>query len=209
MSWFGKVRREFCPLASRFVGQPIQYVEIGVWTGDSAEWILANVLTAEGARGVGIDPYLPDSRRDQNTINAIRNSAMARLASYERYGKWSWLIEKSQEALRRWERGPIDLLYVDGSHSAHDVVLDFAFAWPHLRPGSVVIFDDWGIGQRKRRHRPHVPDAIEAILCAFRPLLTVVNPGRRQFAVEIIERPPLGELFPAESRVAEIASSIA
>lgn len=193
--WFNRVMDEFCPLAMRFAGQPILYVEIGVWKGNSAEWVCENVLTAPGARGIGIDPYPPDRKRSADDIdNLIKKHAVDRLKRFEDTGRWWWRFEKSQDVLRSWGQGPIDFLYVDGSHLAHDVVMDFCYAWPHLRDGSLVVFDDWGIGLRKERQGLlHVPTACRAITEAFGGMVEVVNPGGMQYALIVRNKLPLGE----------------
>ena len=41
------------------------------------------------------------------------------------------------------ERRSFDLVYVDGSHHALDVLTDAAHAWRLLAPGGIVIFDDY------------------------------------------------------------------
>ena len=39
--------------------------------------------------------------------------------------------------------GLFDLVYIDGSHSAKDVLLDSLLAWRLLRPGGAMIWDDY------------------------------------------------------------------
>jgi hypothetical protein len=189
--WFNKVRREFSRYVKPFIGQPITYVEIGCWIGGSAEHVARTVLTHDDARGFGIDPYDPMGKRHPASEMAkVQATAHAALAPYSAAGKWTWIQDRSQNALRTWEHGPIDLLYIDGSHFAHDALLDFCYAWPHLKVGSVVIFDDYGIGIRNRLKTqiPDVPDACEAVLAAFGLFLKPIG-CRLQFAVECIMRP--------------------
>ena len=179
MSWFGRVQEEFCPLVLPFAGKPIQYVEIGVWTGNSARYVCENVLTHPDARGVGIDHYPPDHKRTQAETFAIRDEAARNLAPFP---KWQFIYEPSQTALRKWD-GPIDLLYIDGDHNAPGALGDFCLAWPFLTPGAVVIFDDYGIGKKYRS--PHVPAAVEAVKIAFGKKGQVILDGAWQFAFRV------------------------
>ena len=39
--------------------------------------------------------------------------------------------------------GLFDLIYIDGSHSAKDVLLDSLLAWRLLRPGGAMVWDDY------------------------------------------------------------------
>ena len=192
--WFNSVMPEFCPLAMAFSGLPILYAEIGTWKGNSAEWVCKHVLTHPESRGVGIDSYPADFKRTQQFVDEnVKAHAVARMKRFSDAGKWSWIFEKSQDALRTWERGVIDVLYIDGSHLAHDVMMDFCFAWPHLRDGSLVIFDDFQIGQRReRKGLRHVPTACAAIARCFEGMIDVVNPGGRQYAVRVKNKLPLG-----------------
>lgn len=41
------------------------------------------------------------------------------------------------------EQRVFDLIYVDGSHEAYDVLVDACLGWKLLRPGGVILFDDY------------------------------------------------------------------
>lgn len=51
------------------------------------------------------------------------------------------LIGTSQEVARKW-KGPIDLLYIDGSHVYDDVLADFNNFYPYVRRGALVAMHD-------------------------------------------------------------------
>lgn len=191
--WFNSnIRPEFAAACAPFVGKPILYVEVGVWTGDSAEWTLRNVLTHPEARGVGIDSYQADYKRKQPEIDQIAVAAIERLVKFP---QWEWQIGKSQQILPTWNHGSIDLLYLDGSHSAHDVVADFCYSWPHLRVGSRVIFDDYAVGGRaeSKSGLPNVPTACKAITQCFASLVQPNCKGSRQFVLDVVKH-RVGEL---------------
>jgi predicted O-methyltransferase YrrM len=193
--WFRRVQGEFSKVASRFAGKRITYVEIGCWGGGSAEWTAKNILTHPQSRGVGIDPYQQDQTRRCFNVPAIRALAANRLR--DAIGdRWIWIREPSIEGLKNLSsligKIPIDLLYIDGLHEAHSVVQDFALAWPMLRAGSVVIFDDY---QKKGQQVwPHVKEGVQAIEIAFAGLVKPIH-CRRQYAMEVIrtDLPPLKE----------------
>lgn len=175
--WFRSVRRGFARRVREFSGKPIVYVEIGCWLGASASWIALNVLTHPESMGYGIDPYteLRKSFTEDGKIKhaaeemrCVRDAAHGRMAALGNQN-WAWIEETSEHALSTWPHGNIDLLYIDGQHSSMNVVLDFVLAWPHLRVGSGVIFDDYEIGAR--RGVCGVPEAITAIDLAWGNLL--------------------------------------
>ena len=56
-----------------------------------------------------------------------------------------------------------DLAYIDGSHWRDDVMVDCLLAWPLLRPGGLMIFDDYELDpQKSSAERPR--DALDTFL---------------------------------------------
>lgn len=176
--WFIRHKKEFSFAANHLkqmrAGKPIVYVEIGCWAGASAEWTAQNVLTHIESIGIGIDPYPPDKRH--HDLEAIQERARTRLEFMG--NRWRWIKKPSVEGLLElngaWEMsGSIDLLYIDGQHHANDVLVDFALAWPLLKPGSVVIFDDYK--RTRDNHFPNVDTAVAGIKESWGPLLEPIG----------------------------------
>ena len=186
--WFGRTYREFSRAVEPYRGQPILYVEIGCWKGDSAVWMCENILTHPKSEGVGIDPYEDDYKRGSN--EEVKAIAFERLKDH----RWTWMIGKSQDCLRVWPGAKIDLLYLDGSHIAHDVLADFVFAFPHLKKGSTIIFDDWGVSRRKKDGIARVDVAVAAIQSCFAPFVEAASTGMTQAVLRIVKEPKIGEL---------------
>ena len=42
----------------------------------------------------------------------------------------------------RTQNAPFDLNYIDGSHTANDVLEDAVLSWPMLKEGGTLVFDD-------------------------------------------------------------------
>ena len=183
-NWFRRVKSEFSRNIMPYAGKPINYVEIGCYTGDSARWVCANVLSHDGSRGVGIDPYPVCGRaRSRRFYAKIKACAVEKLSPYS---NWSWKFEDSKVALRTWD-SLIDVLYIDGLHQSQMAMQDFVLAFPYLREGSLVIMDDYGIGWRKKV--PCVPEAVAAILIAFQGHIEPVNGNINQFAFHVTMTP--------------------
>ena len=181
-NWFGRAVRDFAPVAEMKAGQPVNYVEIGVWIGGSAAWVCQHVLTHPESTGWGIDPYIEMPGHSQEEMDNIREIARLAMQRHVDDGRWRWVYQPSAKALREWDQ-PIDLLYIDGQHYAHAVMIDFALAWEHLRPGAIVIFDDYR-SRRRKRHR-NVPFAVAAVQSAFGDLITEVRQGHTQWACRV------------------------
>lgn len=186
--WFRRVQGEFAPLLWPYAGRPITYVEIGCWAGASAEWVARNILTHPESLGIGIDPYPTEDRHPAEEIASIMLRAKTRVND-ACGNRWRWDRQPSTDALRDLNRllggRSIDVLYIDGDHDGHAVVQDFALAWPALRVGSTVIFDDYT--RKKASQHPHVADGYHAILSAWGGLIAEVGKHRKQRAVKIVK----------------------
>lgn len=62
-------------------------------------------------------------------------------------------------------RGEFDLVYVDGDHSRLQVMIDSCLAWPLLRPGGFMVWDDY------RDYRPDLVDRPTPAIDGFRRMM--------------------------------------
>jgi predicted O-methyltransferase YrrM len=132
-------------------------LEIGSYEGRSAVWFLENVLTHPTAGIVCVDLFTGPTfalRFDHN----IRISGAGH--------KVTKLQGPSEDVLSRLPRDHFDLIYVDGEHQAKYVLMDAAMSWYTLKPGGVMIFDDylWDL-EKAPRDRPQM--AIDLFLESF------------------------------------------
>ena len=69
-----------------------------------------------------------------------------------------------------------DFIYIDGSHQAPDVLADACLAWPTLRKGGIMVFDDylWGVNEAPT-HTPKM--AVDAFIACYREQLEIVMAG--------------------------------
>ena len=81
-------------------------------------------------------------------------------------GKVTKIKAESRVALRTRPLESYDLIYIDGSHVAADVLEDAVLSFGALKHGGTMIFDDY---QLIRDHELHVPRiAIDAFLDVYR-----------------------------------------
>lgn len=69
-----------------------------------------------------------------------------------------------------------DFIYIDGSHTAKDVLTDACMAWPLLKQGGLMVFDDymWG-NPRDILHRPKA--AVDAFTNFFAEEVDIIHVG--------------------------------
>lgn len=104
-------------------------LEIGVRFGKSA---LATLLGSPDMTLIGVDP---------NPEYPVEEFLQTRVG-----GRFVFINEPSPEALKRFDKKMFDWIYVDGRHDYDGVLADFTYAWPLLKKGGVMVFDDYDDG---------------------------------------------------------------
>jgi predicted O-methyltransferase YrrM len=125
-------------------GRPdVRALEIGCFEGQSACWFLDNILTAPTSRLICVDPFaVPMATILLRFFEARFDENIAASGAADRVTK---LIGPSQVVVRTLQPAQFDFIYVDGSHKVGDVLQDAVLAWTVLRPGGVVMFDDYAL----------------------------------------------------------------
>src|SRR6185295_5923045 len=86
----------------------------------------------------------------------------------------------SQVALRDLELARYDFAYIDGSHTSKDTLIDAVLTWDLLKPGGIIIIDDylWENGKGDLNNDAFTPQlGINAFLHVFEPYLDVIDRG--------------------------------
>ncbi|MGD0000494.1 MAG: class I SAM-dependent methyltransferase [Bryobacteraceae bacterium] len=149
---------EWTELLAVYQGRPdVRMLEIGSFEGRSTLWFLANILTHPTAGIVCVDVFAPASRE-------LRFDHNLRIAAV--VDKVKKLKGRSEDLLAQLPRDSFDIIYVDGSHQAVNVLYDAVSAWFLLKAGGVLIFDDyqWEV-DKPPSERPQ--PAIDLFLTAF------------------------------------------
>jgi predicted O-methyltransferase YrrM len=117
-----------------YKGKPnIHFLEVGLFEGRSALWVLENVLTHPTARLTGMDPFFSYYKKV-----FYSNLELSGLEEQAR------IIEGfSQIELRKLPLASYDIIYIDGSHQRADVLEDAILSWRLLKDGGILIFDDY------------------------------------------------------------------
>jgi predicted O-methyltransferase YrrM len=137
--WFTSRIPTLEPLVAALRGQRARVLELGAFEGLSACYLLWR---------------LPDARI---TCVDTFDDCEGRTGYEERFDHNVALIDGSR--VRKLKGATLSVLpglvgnterfhfvYVDASHRALDVLVDAALSWPMLRPGGVMVFDDYDLG---------------------------------------------------------------
>ena len=165
----------------------LRALEIGSLEGRSAVWLLENVLTDPDSRLVCVDPH-------QDFLGIKGSTLFLRFLSNiaTRVDQVDIVRNRSQDALLAMQGGSFDFIYVDGDHTAPSVLTDSILAWRLLKPGGIIIFDDYGA------ENDGVRPAVTAFASCFEHLFQVVHVGwqvvlRRRVEGEADEGPEAAE----------------
>ena len=121
---------------------PVRILEIGSWEGRSTLFLLTyftqgHLTAVDTWAGSNEHEYsaTPDLSDLETRFDGNVRSCAARLT--KRKGPSQYVLPQLLD-----EQQEFDVVYVDGSHFADDVLIDAINAWRLLRRGGILIFDD-------------------------------------------------------------------
>lgn len=124
----------------------IKMLEIGSWEGRSTCWLLENILTHVDATITCIDTFegsLEHKNYNQQYIKSIEERFKFNITITGASEKVQKIVGSSKDVLRTLPMQNYDILYIDGSHLASDVLEDAVISWGLVKVGGIIIFDDY------------------------------------------------------------------
>lgn len=169
--------------------QPKLAIEIGAFEGRATLWMLQHLLRHPQSRLECIDTFAGGVEHGTETTEGLFERFAANLATSPGRQKVRILRQPSHAALVRLagEGARADFVYVDGSHQAADVLADLVLSFLILKPGGLMICDDylWSMetdGAQDVLNSPKI--AIDAFTTIYRRKLAFAPASpMRQFAV--------------------------
>ena len=164
--WFSSNIPIWLTLLEEFRGRPrLRALEIGVFEGRSTCWLLENILTGEGSTIDCIDTFAGIEHGYRAVdMDAVRRRFEANTTPWDE--RVTLHVGKSARVLAKLA-GPYDIIYIDGSPTAANVLVDAVLAWRLTRDNGIIIFSDYGWPKYSDQPwlRPHL--AIDAVLQCF------------------------------------------
>lgn len=112
----------------------INYLEIGVWEGRSLIWMLENILTHPTSKATCIDIFYHDKVKQRFRANLKASGFLEKVTV---------ITGRSQFELKYLPLESFDIIYIDGSHSADNVLADAVLSWQLLKNNGLLILDDY------------------------------------------------------------------
>ena len=157
-------------------------MEIGSFEGRSTVWLVENALE-DGGEIICVDTW---EGGEEHTLALAKNAHKlfkwntSILAKKHPKKIINQVISTSTDALSKLQnknnQGRFDFIYIEGSHVAKDVLTDACLAWPLLRRGGALVFDDYGWAiDLPETHKPKM--AVNAFIRVFKEELAVIHKG--------------------------------
>jgi|694.fasta_scaffold21008_12 predicted O-methyltransferase YrrM len=146
-NWFAKVQDSFHRNLGQFAAQDnVKFLQIGAYTGDASLWMLENILTGSGSELYDVDTWAGSEEDIHKTFNwaEIENIHNEKTSKFNNLIKLRGDSKTVLPKLLEEKRESFDFIYVDGSHKMLDVYDDARYAWPLLKQGGLMSFDDYG-----------------------------------------------------------------
>lgn len=163
--WTSAHAEQWSKSLAKFKGKPdVEGLEIGCFEGRTSIWLLENIATDPTAGMTCIDVFTEpmEKRFDHNIRVAGFTDKITKLKGY------------SQDVLRTLDYDSFDFVYIDGCHRASCVLSDAVMAWDLLKPGGIIIFDDYLLNLKDPpTERPKI--AIDAFLANYQDRLDVLS----------------------------------
>lgn len=151
------------------------FMEIGSFEGRSAIWFLENLLTGKNCGIICIDTFQGSNEFNQQrvTVDGLEDRFLGNMKPFK--DKYQLIKGSSQYVLRSHDYdGKLDLVYIDGSHEASDVLEDLCLSYRAIKKGGYLVLDDymWNHNNLPSYQSPKI--AIDAFMQCFKRKVKVV-----------------------------------
>jgi predicted O-methyltransferase YrrM len=155
-------------------GKPATIVEVGSYEGSSAWWIMSNLLKSPESRLYCIDAWVGEGGPERYELFLRNIDELPNRSQIDVTRDWSHLALR--QLIARGVRA--DVLYIDGGHEAPTVLRDLVTGWDLLKPGGLLICDDYTwddprFGGNRTLGRPKI--ALDAFTTIFADKLKFIR----------------------------------
>lgn len=136
-------------------------LEIGCFEGRATCWMLENMLADDGEIHV-IDTFEGSEEHVGLKLNTLHDTFISNVAEAKRPAQ-SLVVARNTSytgmgnLIHRGYAESFDFIYIDGSHTAPDVITDACMAFGLLKPNGIMLFDDYmWMATPALLHRPKI-----------------------------------------------------
>jgi len=167
-NYFAQVAEvNFVKYLNELMNKNVNLLQIGVFRGDASLFLCENILSKSESRLHDVDLWggTTDPSHTDFDFVEIENDYDKKLVKYLNSGQIIKYKQSSETFFKR-NKEEFDFIYIDGNHSMLDVLRDGLGAFPILKSGGILAFDDYGGGIGNPNQLRPGP-AIDALLMAW------------------------------------------
>jgi len=139
--WFSNKIPVWEVALEKYKGKPdLKYLEVGVYEGSSVMWMLENVLTDPSSTVTAVDIFWGPTDAYEPELRARWDKNVATAGATDRV---KTIVGFSGDVLRTLPLDTYDIIYIDASHYAPEVLEDTILSLRLLKEGGIMIFDDY------------------------------------------------------------------
>jgi len=183
VDWFSYHIPIWEPLLARL--KPARILEIGSFEGRSTCYLIETCSRTNHMEIYCVDTWEGGFEHDKTTMPEVERRFDHNVAVAKKRDSHGAVVKKVKKKsvtalaeILSSNEPPFDLIYVDGSHQASDVLTDSIMAFELLRVGGVMIFDDylWRMEPEGKQDTLNMPKAaIDSFINLFQRKLRVIN----------------------------------
>ena len=158
----------------------ISFLEIGSFEGRSAVWLLTTILTSPSARLICIDTFggsIENQTKHHIDLTQIEKNFDSNIGQTGSGNKVAKIKDFSSRAFQKLPYLSQDVIYIDGSHTAPDVLSDGVLYFHLLKVGGIMIFDDYEWEEIGMTGLNTPKPAIDAFLSIYQEKIEVLFMG--------------------------------
>ncbi len=181
VNWFADHARMWEALHRDFVQGHSKFLEIGSFEGQSACWLLEHlnvdgslfcIDTWEGSPEISREAVQESFDRFQRNTDVVKGKSqrLVTMKCRSTVGLADLISQGHAETF--------DFIYVDGGHRALETMTDMCMSWELLKPGGVMVIDDYLWGMEIISPIEVKPKfAVDVFVAAFNPQLRTIACG--------------------------------
>ncbi len=172
----------------KFKDKQINIIEIGVYEGIATSWFLTNLMSNKKSKIIAIDTFEGSPVYNKNIdFNIIEDTFYKNIKKTKRDKQVTVMKMLSHEALitlLKSNKIMFDIIFIDASHEARDVISDGILAWKLLKNNGILIFDDYLWDKHNQDYfKPKL--AIDSFLQIMKPELKLLYSGYQLLVTKI------------------------
>lgn len=137
-------------LAQMDLNEPVTFIEVGCFEGRSTVWFANYLGYHPNSVMYCIDTWEGGEEVERAELpfnmNQVHSNFMFNINTHEQRHKIFPIKERSEPALARMLQRhyrKVDFIYLDGSHTRRDTLVDLVLALSAVRKGGLIIVDDY------------------------------------------------------------------